>query len=176
MQAGVTKRYTSADCTLCSHEERYEFDRALVLKQVTQVQVARQIGCSKMSVSRHFRNHLLPEMGDLLGRQRDRADLDILAEVETLFLDLRDRYEVLKDWSDDRQVIPRYHAELRKDLKLLGEITGQLDSAKTKVEVDVHIEQQVTQQFLQVNQVILSALSAFPDAKLAVAAALKVDQ
>ncbi|MFV2044265.1 MAG: hypothetical protein ACC700_13670 [Anaerolineales bacterium] len=172
MMSGVTRSYESTSCFLCTHEERYEFDRALALKEVTQVQVARQIGCSKMSVSRHFRNHLLPALGDLLARRRDRESIDIMAEVETLFWEMKDALEDLKTRPRPEKLVPRYWAELRKNLELLAKITGELETARVKVEINT----EVTQQILQVNALILAALKPFPEAKAAVVKALRVDE
>ena len=167
--SGVTVRYVSTECKLCAHDERYEMDRALVLKQTTQTKIAKRVGCSKMSVSRHYRNHLLPAIGDLLRRRKDAEGLDILAELQELYVDLKDRYQAILDLRD-RQVIPAYHNQLRKDLELLARITGELEVAKLQIDITQ------TQQFIEVNQVVIAALSDFPEARLAVAAALKVDQ
>ncbi|MCH8093496.1 MAG: hypothetical protein IH953_02780 [Chloroflexi bacterium] len=157
---------TSAACSICSHSDQQAIDRALALREVTQAKVSRELKISRTSVHRHFHNHLLPMLGDLLRRHRDAEGLDILSELQGLYVDLRERYDAI----DDRGLVPSYHGQLRKDLELLARITGELESAKLQIDITQ------TQQFIEVNQVILDSLQPFPEARLAVAAALKVDQ
>lgn len=164
----VTIVHESAACSICSHEDQQEIDRALALRDVTQAKVSRELKISKTSVHRHFHNHLMPMLGDLLRRHRDAEGLDILSELQGLYIDLRDRYQAIIDLAD-RQAIPRYHNELRKDLELLARISGELESARIQIDVTQ------TAQYVEVNQVVIQALRPFPDARLAVAAALKVD-
>ena len=165
----VTILNTSAACSICSHPDQQAIDRALALREVTQAEVSRELKISKTSVLRHVHNHLMPMLGDLLRRHRDAEGLDILSELQGLYIDLRDRYQAIIDLAD-RQAIPRYHNELRKDLELLARITGELETARIQIDITQ------TQQFIEINQVILQALSDFPEARLAVAKALRVDQ
>lgn len=173
MLNAVTKRnvfQTSPSCRLCNHPKRNALDLDLVMKRKSQRAVAKKIGISNASVSRHVNRHLRPQLGYLLAIERHNASIDIMREIRELYAGLKQQYELLLARKESEQsLVPRFHAQLRKDLELLAKIMGELEEAKVKVEIHQ------TQQFVEVNQTVINALSDFPEARLAVAAALKVN-
>jgi len=91
------------------------------------------------------------EAGDLLGEVRDLHDrtLTLLSEAE-------------QGGRKDRKDALAAIREARSNLELVGRLTKELDSSPT---VNIMIAPQV-------QQVILSALASYPEARLAVASAI----
>ena len=55
-------RIDASRCSVCRHPDREELDKALVLKRMTQSDVARRVGVDRSTVSRHIKNHLMPTL------------------------------------------------------------------------------------------------------------------
>lgn len=151
-------------CSVCSHPQRAEYDRALLLETRTQADVAREIGCHRSSVSRHVSNHLLPEASAQLAESDDMAGLDIIEELEELYTCMKHHLE-RAEAADNWHAIRGFHAEARKDLELLARLIGELQDQPT-------VNILVSPAWVQTRAVILQALAPYPDARIAVAEAL----
>ena len=151
-------------CTICCHDRRADIDRALVVRQPFRA-IARQHGVSKDALIRHHDDHL-PASLVRAQRAREAAQADeLLAQV----LDLRDRAETILDAAEEDENWPAATGairEMRACLELLGKLAGQLQDAPT-------INIIMTAEWLAVQAGILAALRPFPDATLAVSAALE---
>ena len=151
-------------CTICCHDRRADIDRALVVRQPFRA-IARQHGVSKDALIRHHDDHL-PASLVRAQRAREAAQADeLLAQV----LDLRDRAEAILDAAEEDENWPAATGairEMRACLELLGKLAGQLRDVPT-----VNII--MTPEWLAVQAGILVALRPYPDATLAVSAALE---
>ena len=151
-------------CTICRHGERVDIDKALVTRTPFR-DIAGRHGVSKSALVRHHDDHL-PASLVRAQRAQEAAQADeLLAQV----LDLRDRAERIldaaeadKNWTASTGAI----REWRACLELLGKLAGQLAAAPT-------INIIMSAEFQAVQAGILAALRPYPDARLAVSAALE---
>lgn len=129
-------------------------------------EVARAVGCSAASVSRHRKRHLLPSVAETMEQAApDLASLDILAEMRELYESIRehlDRADETNNW----QAIRAFHAEARRDLELLAKLMGELAQEGT-------INIVLAPEWVELRTTILAALVPHPAARLAVARALE---
>jgi AcrR family transcriptional regulator len=157
-------------CAVCNHPERESFEKQLALERTSAADVARIIGCNRSTVTRHLRNHLIPEM-----RQSYQANaepelkaLDVLAEMRELYARMKQHLadaEAAKDW----QAIKSFHSEARKDLELLAKLLGELQQEGT-------INVSLSPEWLSIRTVILQAVTPYPEAAKAITAALSASE
>lgn len=154
-------------CLVCAHPERAELDRALVNGSMKAVEVALKVGCSRVSVGRHFKNHLIPGVKTALKADPITTtgdDVDLGAEIRAMYAKVKTILETMeteKNW----KAIKAFHGEIRGYLELLGKFLGKIESGQT---VNVIL----SPTWVQVRAVILQALEPFPDARTATAQAL----
>lgn len=149
-------------CAVCGHAARETINRELASGGDIKTLSAFH-GVSTDSLHRHKRNHLLPAQRGRLASDPELSDVDVLAEMRTLYRKMKDhldRAELANDWPS----LVAFHREARADLELFSRLTERL-GPETQVNVNVAIDQRA-------QQVILSALEPFPDARVAVAVAL----
>jgi AcrR family transcriptional regulator len=153
-------------CAVCNHPEREVFEKDLTLERTTAADVARSIGCNRSTVTRHLKNHLLPELRQSYqaNAEPELKHLDVLSEMRELYGRMKGHLadaEQAKDW----QAIRGFHAEARKDLELLAKLLGELQQEGT-------INVTVSPEWLSIRAVILTAISPYPEAAQAVRRAL----
>ncbi len=150
-------------CTICTHKNRADIDKALVARRPFR-DIAGQYGVSKSALLRHHDDHLpaaLVKAQD--ATEAAQADA-LLAQV----VDLRDKALDVLDTaqgSEDLRAAIGAIREARGCVELLAKLAGQLKDAPT-VNILVSSEWQGLQ------AVILQALEPHADARLAVAEAL----
>ncbi len=147
-------------CLICAHPKRAEIDQALV-DGVSFRNVTLRYGMSIATVSRHRAAHLPSVMAK--GKEADEvAHADtLLAQIKDLkerALSILTKAEVAKSWSVALGAI----REARQTLELLCKISGELDE---RPQVNIL----VSTAWINLRGEILQALSAFPEARAAVA-------
>jgi hypothetical protein len=160
------RRGGGPSCTVCHHERRDEFDRALVSDSMSQSEVARAIGCHPSIVSRHRKNHILPALERQIHADPVLGDVDLVAELRALFVRMKrhlDRAEEADNW----QAIRAFHAEARNDLETLAKLTGNIRDTST-----VNVAVGFGSDWPMVRVMVLRALMPYPDARQAVLDAL----
>lgn len=153
-------------CAVCNHPEREAFEKDLALDRTTAAEVARRVGCNRSTVTRHLKNHLLPELRESYqaSAEPELKHLDVLAEMKELYGRMKQHLahaEAAKDW----QAIRGFHAEARKDLELLAKLLGELQQEGT-------INVSVSPEWLTLRAVLIQTLQPYPDAARAVSKAL----
>jgi AcrR family transcriptional regulator len=153
-------------CAVCNHSEREAFEKDLALERTTAAEVARRVGCNRSTVTRHLKNHLLPELRESYqaSAEPELKHLDVLAEMKELYGRMKQHLadaEAAKDW----QAIRGFHAEARKDLELLAKLLGELQQEGT-------INVTVSAEWHALRSVIIQAISPYPEAAHAVRRAL----
>ena len=150
-------------CTVCAHPDREAIDRALVAGESYRA-IAQRFAVSRHAAGRHAREHL-PAM---LAQAQDAAEVtqanDLLAQVE----DLQRQAQVIKDKAErsgDLRTALAGIRELVRIVELLGKLRGELDERPV-------INVLLTPQWVQVRAVLLQALTPYPEARTAAAAAL----
>jgi transposase len=148
-------------CTVCTHDRRADIEAAM-LEGTPNRRVAAHYGLSEQAVRRHKRDHLPDRL--LLAREAGET-----ASADNLLSQLRDLHArtlaVLGETeaARDHQTALRAISEARRNLELLARLT-ELLGPETVVNVQIDA---------RVQSVILDALAPFPEARLAVADALR---
>jgi hypothetical protein len=148
-------------CTVCQHESRDEIDRSLVEGTPNRV-VARQHGLHHDAVRRHREDHL-PAKLVRAKENRDLTEADALMRRMLQLEQSARRILGKAEASGDLRTALSGIREARSTLELLAKVAGELDERPV---VNVLISPTV-------QTIILQALAPYPDAKLAVASALK---
>ena len=106
-------------CVVCGHEDQEAIDRDLVRRQRTQADVARQLGVDRSTISRHFRNHVLPALAStMISSSADISMGSVLAEFDHLYGTNRQIQEVAIA-RDDLRMARDMSIERRKLLEVL---------------------------------------------------------
>jgi hypothetical protein len=152
-------------CTICGHSERQAIERAVVRCQPFRA-IARRYGVSKDALLRHHDDGHLAAKLIRSERARELVQADaLMGEVVAL----RDRVEGLLDKAEaDGKVGEATGAarELRACLELLAKLGGRISDAP-QVNITISAE------WVAMRTVIVEALAAHPEARLAVVAALE---
>ena len=150
-------------CTICRHKSREDIECALIERTPFRY-IAAQHAVSASALVRHFDDHLpdaLPKAKDV----EDAAHADtILGQVQ----DLRDRAMKILDDAETKRDFRNALAAIREArgcLELLGKLAGKLAEGAT-------VNILVTAEWQAVQMSLIDALSPYPDARIAVAAAL----
>jgi len=150
-------------CTICTHDLRHEINVALVQRDPYR-HIASQYGVSTRALQRHSKDHL-PQL--LLESTRAlevaRAD-DLLGAIEHMLGRLEaflDRAEADQDGGEFRA----FAGEWRKHIELLARIAGELQENQ----INIHLHPQ----WVEIQNILVSALSAYPEARAAVFEALE---
>ena len=153
-------------CSICSHAERAEVDRAIVHGQPYRV-IAGRFGLSKSAVERHAGEHV----ASLIARattQRDRLNADALvAEIRVL------REVTLGVLEESRESGEHKHAlgaiaRLEKQAELVARLLGELVERQRVETIDVLF----ADQWQRLRPRLVAALEPYPEASLALAEAL----
>jgi len=151
-------------CTVCRHDKRLEIDKACVSGK-TDRGIAGQYDLSDSSVNRH-RNKCLT-------RQLLKAsEIKNVAHADTLLGDIRslkDRAVSILDQAESGKELDtalRAIREVRGCIELLAKVTGELQDGPT-------VNVLVSAEWVTIQNNVLNALEPYPDARIAVAGALK---
>jgi transposase-like protein len=166
-------------CHECKHRERVAIELALV-RGVAVSAIAKRYGVGAASLFRHRRRAtcMPPQLKAKLLAGPDVAGLDLervrTAESESLLLHLvNQRNRIFAAFDSAEEVghlhgIVRVSAELRAIQELIGKIVGQLGTGTT-VNNNVLF---VSPAYIEMRMALIRALAPYPDARVAVAAAL----
>ena len=151
-------------CKACTHESRLTIDRACVRGESNRA-IAEQYGLSDSVVGRH-RNNCLTRQLLKASEIKETAHADvILADVQDLkwrTLDILSKAEE----ADGHDTALKAIREARGLLETLGKVTGQMPEGPT-------VNILISAEWVQVQAVVLNALESHPQARLAVAGALR---
>lgn len=152
-------------CTLCRHEQRQEIDKALLAGQAYRT-IADRWSVSKTALIRHRERHLPAKLAKAHeAKEVAQADslLARLLEInqETMAI-LHEARESPRGQGVALLAIARVEKQIELQAKLLGEL-------KDGPQVSMHLDQQ----WVLIEKCIIDALVPFPEARLAVAQALK---
>ena len=151
-------------CSVCVHTDRDTIDSSLV-RGTSYRNIAKQYGLSVGAICRHYNNHL-PETLTKAHKIREVAHADgLLDRVEGLIT----KAEGLLDYGQTKRQGRDWAAglrELRKCFELLARVTGELDD---RPQINIFS----LPQFGVIVTTIRETLEPFPEAKAAIAAAMK---
>jgi hypothetical protein len=151
-------------CTVCEHEKVEEINR-LLLEGVSLRDLAGRYSVSKTALHRHKESHLPAELTKAQeAREIAKADslLDQVAELRDKALSILDKAEQAGDLRTALQGV----REAKGCLELLARLQGELQEQAT-------VNILINPQWLSLRTVILEALEPYPEARQAVARALR---
>jgi hypothetical protein len=152
-------------CTVCAHEEGEAINKALSDPSRAISKIAAEYRVSEDALSRHKANHLLPELRDKMASDPELHDVDILAEMKSLYQRMKGHLEAVET-TENWQAIKAFHSEARHDLELLAKLLGELDE---RPQVNILVK---SPEWIAARAALLEALGPHPEARAAVAGRL----
>jgi hypothetical protein len=162
--------------TIAEHRERAAIELAIA-RGVSYRSVAKRYGVSVDAVGRHAREHMPPQLRARLitGPDLD-IDLNQLREAESQSLlmhlvRLRNRLFASLDVAEecgDSAMVARVAHQLHENLTITGKLLGDLGVGSTTVNNYL-----VTPMYIELRTVLVRALAPHPEARIAVAQALR---
>ena len=151
-------------CTICTHDQREEIDKALV-SGTPYRNISKRFSVSMGALSRHRADHLPSHLAKAQeAREVAQAD-DLLAQVRDLQTKALRILARAEKTGRLRTALAGIR-EARANLELLAKLLGELQQEGT-----VNIV--LAPEWVELRTVILAALTPYPDARLAVAQALE---
>jgi hypothetical protein len=156
-------------CTVCSHQERIEIDRALLAGESSNRRIAAQYGVGERAIRDHKTNHLAERMQRAAVRNAEadvRTAIDVTGQLRAIngaALAVLKGARDTKDGELALKAIDRIQRQLELQAKLIGDLS---DGATVNVTVSA--------EWLELRGAIITALQPFPQARQAVAERLQV--
>ena len=151
-------------CTICSHEDRCEIDRALV-GGTAKRRIAADFSVSESAVWRHFREHL-PELLSRAYEAEQAAEADkLLTDISRIHVRTLVMLQEAEKSGDLRTALAAVR-EARNNISLLAELRGQLDRRPP-------LNLQVNAEWIEVRSAIVQALEPYSGAREAVVRAIR---
>jgi hypothetical protein len=163
-------------CLVCASPRRRGVDEALASGGDTYAAIGRRFRLSADSIKRHKAAHLSPALQRVVLAQADdesamAAFSNTLAQVQSL----AGRLEALMSVAEDRQSLigaSNVARELRQCLELVAKLRGELNERPQSVTVNVLS----TPEFAGMVGRLVAALAPWPDARIAAASVLDVEE
>ena len=150
-------------CTICTHPERDEFDRAILANEPN-CRIASRCDVSEIALRRHKAGHIPPA----LAKATDAAEVahadTLLGQLAELRADARRIGGKAEDAGDLKTALSGIR-ELVRIVELTAKLVGELDDQPV-------VNVLVAPEWLLVRATLLDALRDHPDARTAVAASL----
>jgi len=151
-------------CKICTHPQKEEIDKALLESQNI-TEIAKRFSVSYDSLLRHKKNHITP----LLANSRKAQEIARADNLLSQVTELKDKAIAIlnkaEEAGDNRTALLAIR-EAKGCLELLAKLLGELNEQAT-------INILINPQWLSLRAVILQALEPYPEAKLALAKALR---
>lgn len=154
-------------CKVCQHIERPEIDRQLA-SGGTNRGIGEKYGISKDSVRRHRERHLAPALKSVSTRRETQGAVRASDRAEDLYQKASRILETAEDAGQGALALSAIK-ELRATVELLAKLSGELDE-RPQVNI-VNVQQ--SPEWLAIQAQMMQALTAYPDARIAVAGALE---
>jgi hypothetical protein len=152
-------------CTVCSHDQRAEIDRALATGNASNRRIASHYGLTERAIRSHKAGHLPARLVKAAEQADVRHAIDVFAQLKAIngaALNVLKEARDVKDGDLALKAIDR----IQKQIELQARLIGELQEGATVNVLVAHPE------WLAVRATIFAALDGFPAARQAVAAAL----
>jgi hypothetical protein len=167
-------------CTVCGHGDRAALEHARAAGMPLD-KLARRYGLSKPAVQRHCARHIPAALRDknaaiaLIGAE---CDLKVLREQESDGLlrhiaSQRGALYGLLDGEGDKKLAVAIHARITANLELGAKVLGQVAGHASNVTNNVLV---ASMDYLSMRARLIAALQPFPEARRAVAEALRIGE
>lgn len=157
-------------CSVCAHPNRAEIDAALVARSGSLRDIAGQYGLSRTALHRHAETHI----PDAIEAAVEQQQAQIVAHGSSIITQVRDLHAralallTAAEGDNDRRSLLGAIREARATLELVARLEGQIAERNAPT-----VNVLVAPDWQRLRGVILQALQAHPEARLAVAAALE---
>lgn len=151
-------------CTVCTHPALAEIDAALAGETSSKRRIATHYGLSEAAIRRHRRDHLPARLVQAAQQEDVRNAIDVYAQLRDINIAVRDVLEQAKR-DGDGDLALKASDRILKQLELQAKLLGELQEG-TVVNVVL------SQQWLELRTVIITALDRHPEARHSVATAL----
>ncbi len=157
----------SRGCSVCAHGERAAIDAALAAGEAVRTVASRYVPLSKTAVQRHKDEH----MTEMLRKARqaregatDEHALDVVKQLKAINgASLQILHEARQ--GQDPQTALKAVDRIQRQIELQAKLLGQLDERP-------QVNLVISPEWVQVRTTILTVLSPYPEARVAVAGAL----
>jgi hypothetical protein len=153
------------ECTICTHSERAAIDQAIVADTDANRRIAAQYGVSETAIRRHAADHIPATLAQAQEAQTVAQADDLLLQVKQLRGKAVSLLLKAEQTGDIRTALLGIR-EARSCMELLAKLQGQLDERPV-------VNILVLPEWERMRGVMLTALAPYPEARLAVAAALR---
>jgi len=147
-------------CSFCNHRDAALLEQQIAIKELTQAQTAKIIGCNKSTVSRHMANCVPSRIRESM--KPEPVEVPGLNVVNALTTSHAKTLEILLDSlaeGDRKTALMAIHAETRQ-LDLMAKITGQVNAAP-------QLNFLLNPEFIMLKRIIVETLLPYPDARVA---------
>lgn len=154
-----------ARCSICSHDELEAIDEAIVIGKSNR-SIASQYGPSKDAVARH-RAHMSHVVARVVAAREEAGATSALDRLEDLYRRAATLLTMAESEGKSGTALGAIR-ELRAITETLAKVTGELDERSTVQVLNVSTQPE----WLAIRAAMMQALTPYPDAREAVAAAL----
>ena len=147
-------------CSFCNHRDAALLEQQIAIKQLTQAQAARIIGCNKSTVSRHMANCVPARIRESM--KPEPVEIPGMNVVNALTTAHAKTLEILLDSlaeGDRKTALMAINAETRQ-LDLMAKITGQMNAVP-------QLNFLLNPEFVMLKHVIVETLLPYPEARVA---------
>lgn len=114
-------------CTVCSHPQRPEIDRALVAGELSFRNIAERFGTSPTALTRHKKEHVPASLAKAQEAKQEADAMDVMAELQRCFVRMNLLFDACDRWLRDADDPTRYD---------IGPRATELDVTYDEVTVD----------------------------------------
>jgi hypothetical protein len=147
-------------CTICSHPDRAEIDRAL-LDTDSLRDIAGRFDVSRSALDRHKADHLPEQLSKAQEADEVTQADDLLGRLDELWKEAKE-IEARAKKSDDLRTAIQGIGQLARIVEVMAKIRGEIDSRPV-------INVVISPEWIAIRSVLLTTLRPFPEACVALA-------
>jgi hypothetical protein len=159
----------SRSCTVCTSTFRAAVDDALVAGR-SQQDISAETGLHAASIQRHRVSHLSPALVAVQQRREERRSVRLVDRLDRVVTAVEKLVHAAEADGSSAKMLAAAR-EFRSGVELLARLTGELDERPQIAVVNVMASAEVA----QMASALLAALAPFPEARIAAAQVLDVE-
>lgn len=157
-------------CTVCQSPNLVQIDSALVAGR-SQEFISAEYGPGEAAIQRHRVSHLSPALVAIVARREERRSVKLVDRLDAVVTSVEHLVHQAEADGSSAQMLAAAR-EFRSGVELLARLTGELDERPTIQVVNVLSSPEVA----AMASALLSALAPYPEARIAAAAVLDVEE
>jgi len=160
----------SRSCTVCTSPHRAAVDDALVAGR-SQQDISSETGIHEASIQRHRVSHLSPALVAIQQRREERRSVKLVDRLDSVVTSVERLVHAAEADGSSAKMLAAAR-EFRSGVELLARLTGELDERPQAVTINVLSSPEVA----AMASSLLSALAPYPEARIAAAQILDVEE